>query len=262
MEKKICRLCSGNLNLSFKELLLKKFEIKFFKCTECGSVQTEKPYWLSEAYKNWNTKYDTGLFARVYNNFIVTFIICKLTKIKNIIDYGGGDGLFTRIMRDHNLNCFNYDKYSESVYSQNFTKPDFQTPDLLTSFEAIEHFSDPGEEFEKIFKKKPSLIIFTTKIYENQSKNWDYFEFQTGQHVFFYTRNAFKYLANKYNYELVFLELGYILFYSNKYTKRKLLFYVLKKFLIRKKCIFFLDLFKIFFKNSGYEKDYKLLKKE
>ncbi len=262
MDQNKCRLCLGDLDFSFKEIILDKFNIDFFKCSRCGSLQTEKPYWLEEAYEAWNTEFDTGLFARCYNNFLVVFLICKLTKFKNVLDYGGGDGLFTRIMRDYKINCYNYDKHSETIYSKKFNIPDFNKPDLVTSFEAIEHFADPMTEFEKIFQNTPEMIILTTKIYENQNKDWDYFEFQTGQHIFFYTKNAFKYLAKKFNYNLVFLELGYILFYSNKYSKRKLLLYMLKNFFIRKKFMSFLDLFKIFFKKDGYENDYKIIKEK
>ena len=262
MENDKCRLCYGNIKFKFNEIVLKKNKVNYFYCLYCNSLQTEKVYWLDDAYKSWNTIYDTGLVARVYNNFLVSFFISKLFKLKNILDYGGGDGLFTRIMRDYNLNCYNYDSYAESIYSKKFINPDFEYPDLVTSFEAIEHFSDPKKEFENIFKKKPKIIILTTKIYKNQDKNWDYFEFQTGQHIFFYSKQAFRYLAEKFNYNLVFLELGYILFYSQEYRTRKLSFFMLRNFFIRKKFLIFLNFFKIFFKNNGYEKDYKLLKKE
>ena len=255
-------MCSEDLDFSFKETILEKHNITFYKCTKCGSLQTEKPYWLDDAYKAWNTEFDTGLFARCYNNFLIIFLICKLTNFKNVLDYGGGDGLFTRIMRDYKINCFNYDKYSNALYSKRFDIPNFKKPDIVTSFETVEHFADPNVEFNKIFENNPKMIILTTKIYKNQNKDWDYFEFQTGQHIFFYTKDAFEYLAKKFNYGLVFLELGYILFYSNEYSKRKLLLFMLKNFFIRKKFMLFLDIFKIFFKKDGYESDYKIIKKE
>ena len=116
--------------------------------------------------------------------FLVSFTICKLFKLKNVLDYGGGDGLFCRIMRDYYLNCFSYDKFSKNIYSKEFLNRNFTTPDLLTSYEAAEHFSQPMEEFKKIFALKPKIFLMTTAIYKNQGQNWDYLEADTGQHIF------------------------------------------------------------------------------
>ena len=62
--------------------------------------------------------------------------------LKNVLDIGGGDGLFCRIMRDHFINCFSQDKFSKNIYAQHFEKPKFDNADLLTSFEVIEHLSN------------------------------------------------------------------------------------------------------------------------
>ena len=107
-----CRLCGGLLTNKFSKKLLEKYSVNFYECEECKSLQTEKPYWLEEAYADWLTNFDTGVYGRVSKTFLVSFTICKLFKLKNVLDYGGGDGLFCRIMRDYYLNCFSYDKFS------------------------------------------------------------------------------------------------------------------------------------------------------
>ena len=75
----------------------------------------------------------------------------KLFKFNQVIDFGGGDGLFCRIMRDYKFDCNTYDKYSKNTYSKGFDNINIKNVDLLTSFEVIEHFEDPAEEFIKIF---------------------------------------------------------------------------------------------------------------
>ncbi len=260
MKKLKCRLCNKSSILLFKKKILKKYIVSYFRCEYCGSVQTENPYWLKEAYKDWLTKFDTGIFSRVSNNFLVSFLLCKIFNLTNIIDYGGGDGLFTRILRDYNFNCYNYDFYSKSVYAKNFTKPNFKKADMLTSFEAVEHFSNPQKEFSKMFRFKPNVVLITTKLFNGQKKNWDYFEYETGQHIFFYTKKALGLIAKKFNYNTVYLEYGYILFYSKKNKLSNFSIFMLKNILIRKKFFSFIKIFVMLFNSNGYEKDYKKVK--
>ncbi len=255
-----CRLCSANSILKFSNTILNKYQINYFECDNCSSLQTEEPYWLNEAYEDWITKYDTGAYARTEKTSLVSLFLCKYFNFKNVIDLGGGDGLFCRILRDYYINCYTSDKYSKNLYSKIFTKPDFKSPDLLTCFESVEHFENPQEEFDKIFKLKPKMLLMTTSIYKNQAKNWDYFEFQTGQHIFFFSKKALSMIGKKYNYEVFFLESGFILMTSNNFQCNKIKLFLLKNILIREKIFQLLRIIKVFFKSRGYEHDYKYTK--
>jgi hypothetical protein len=257
-----CRLCSSNLVFKFSNVILGKYKINYFECENCLSLQTENPYWIEEAYDDWITKYDTGAYARTEKTSLVSLFICKIFKFKNVIDVGGGDGLFCRILRDYNINCFSSDKYSNNLYSRIFTKPNFKNPDLLTCFEAVEHFENPKEELEKIFKLNPRMFLFTTSIYNKQDQNWDYLEYQTGQHIFFFSKDAIKKIGKKYNYQVLFLESGFILMTSNNFQCNKITLYFLKNILIREKFFQLLRIIKIFFKARGYEKDYNYTKEK
>lgn len=255
-----CRLCSGNLNFKFSNNILEKYKIKYFECNNCLSLQTEYPFWLEEAYENWLTSYDTGVYARIEKTSLVSLFLCKFFKLKNVLDIGGGDGLFCRIMRDYYVNCFTSDKYSKNIYSINFTVPNFKNPDLITCFEAVEHFEKPKDEFGKIFELNPKMILLTTSLYKKQGQNWDYFEFQSGQHIFFFSKEALEMIGKKYNYQVIFLESGFILMTSNNFHCNKIILFLLKKIFIREKFFQFLRIVKIFFKAKGYEKDYKYTK--
>ena len=255
-----CRLCSAESIYQFSKKFLNKYDVKFYKCGECESLQTEKPYWLKESYDDWLTKFDTGVYSRVSKSILVSFTICKLFKLKNILDYGGGDGLFCRIMRDYYFNCFSYDKFSKNIYSRVFVKENFNTPDLVTSFEAVEHFSHPAEEFSQIFKSKPRMLLLATGIYENHDHNWDYLEADTGQHIFFYSKKSMEFIAKKYNYNITFLESGFILMIFNQTKVNRLILYLLKNILIREKMFYLLKFILIFFKSDGYKKDYNSIK--
>ena len=49
-----CRLCDNETEYFFKKKILKKFYVNYFICSNCNSLQTEKPYWLKEAYSSSN----------------------------------------------------------------------------------------------------------------------------------------------------------------------------------------------------------------
>ena len=251
-----CRLCESYTTYKFSKKILKKYDVKFYQCNECESLQTQEPYWLDESYESWLTKFDTGIFSRVSKSFLISFTICKLFKLKDILDYGGGDGLFCRIMRDYYFNCFSYDRFSKNIYSKGFIKQNFDTPDLVTSFEAVEHFSQPITEFKKIFMLKPKMLLLTTGIYQNHDQNWDYLEADSGQHIFFYSKKSMEFIAKQFNYNITFLEYGFILMVSKKVKVKGSLLYLLKKFLIKQKMFYILKFIIIFFKSDGYKKDY------
>ena len=255
-----CRLCENDTVFKFTEKILNKLDIKFYECIKCNSLLTEEPFWLNEAYKDWITEYDTGLFSRVEKSSLISLIICKMFNLKNVLDIGGGDGLFCRIMRDHFINCFSQDKFAKNIYAQHFEKPKFDNPDLLTSFEVIEHFSHPSKEFNNMLKLNPKMVLLTTTIYKDQDKTWNYLELNTGQHIFFYSKKSLELISEKYNYNVLFLESGFTLLVSKNFKCKKILLYFLKKIIVREKMFYFLRFIRIFINSKGYLKDYDYIR--
>ena len=202
-ENEVCRLCGESVNVIFSKKILGKYDIQYFECPNCLSVQTEKPYWLSEAYAHSNLSVlDTGVAQRNLSNLAASFLIAKLVRAKNIIDFGGGDGLLCRLLRDYKINCYVKDKYARPSYCQGFLADDFLQPDLLIGFEVLEHYANPSEDLVDLFSNKPSAILLSTEIYKAQSADWWYFAPESGQHIFFYSTRGLEYIGKKYNYNL------------------------------------------------------------
>jgi hypothetical protein len=201
-----CGLCGHDSSRIFSKKILFKYDVIYYKCDGCLSVYTEKPYWLAEAYSDSNLNLlDTGAVQRNLHNQAFCFVISKLFSVGNYLDYGGGDGLLCRLLRDLNINCYVEDMYAKPVYSIGYTSPNYVTPDVLMAFEVVEHFSNPDEEINNLFKYNSKITIISTCFYEGQGVNWDYLSSETGQHVFFYTKKSFLYLANKYRREVIFI---------------------------------------------------------
>lgn len=196
-----CRLCKSAAYPQFKKTILSKHLITYYKCSKCNSLQTEFPYWLEEAYSPSAEKYDTGKASRTLNNFLILqdfFKILGLSKDDRCADYGGGTGLFSRLMRDIGYNFYNFDIYSGGEFAIAYSLKSFDRPlKLVTIFECIEHFSDPIAEFEQIFSSNADFIFGSTELYTGQNSDWGYLTPLSGQHIFFYSKESFLHIAEK-----------------------------------------------------------------
>jgi hypothetical protein len=199
-EQTQCRLCGGNLAFKFSLLILHKHNVRYYECATCKSLQTEQPYWLHEAYELNLSNLDTGAVQRNLQNVAASIVVSKLFNANDVIDFGGGDGLLCRLLRDYNINCFVSDKHAVPTYGQGFSCPDFAVPKLVTAFEVVEHFAEPLQELAPLFDKHPKAVLIGTFVYVNRSHDWWYLAAESGQHVFFYSPDAIRWVADRYGY--------------------------------------------------------------
>ena len=227
----ICRLCSGAVDSLFKKRVLGKYDVSYYKCSHCHSLQTEKPYWLDEAYKNNLSNTDTGAAQRNLHNLAACYTISKLLNARNVIDIGGGDGFLCRLLRDYEINCYVKDQYATPSYGQGFTQENFDTPDLIIGFEVLEHYENPIADLDNLFSYKPHALLLSTSIFTNEKQDWWYLSPESGQHVFFYSKKALAMIADKYKYELV-VSSGFILLMKNPTLITKIACKILLKGLV------------------------------
>lgn len=210
--QELCRLCGGKLDPQFRLLLLGQYDVGYFRCESCGSLQTERPYWLEQAYRANNLSHlDTGAAQRNLHNLAACWSIAKLLHLVNVLDVGGGDGLLCRLLRDYELNCFVRDKYASPTYAQGFEVPDFAQPDMIVAFEVMEHYAEPRKDLQELFAERPKAVLASTGIFDAQGSDWWYLAPDSGQHVFFYSKSALQLIARTHDYELV-MSSGYLLF--------------------------------------------------
>lgn len=202
-----CRICSSNLGVLFKSLVLKKHTVSYYKCNTCGFIQTEDPYWLEEAYSNAITSLDIGLVSRnlQFSELLEKIIIKNFDTTSKFIDYGGGYGLLVRLMRDKGFDFYRQDVFCENIFAKHFDItdiPEIKKFELLTAFEVFEHLPDPLSEIEKMFSYS-SAVLFSTIIQPPENitspDQWWYFVPETGQHISFYTLASLEIIAKKNN---------------------------------------------------------------
>lgn len=221
-----CRLCDKKLTALFDKKVLGKYSVNYFSCGGCYSLQTELPYWLEESYAHHMSSLDTGAAQRCLINFAACFFLVKIFNISTAIDYGGGDGLLCRLLRDKNIKSYVADSYAKISYAQGYDSLPTSKAELISAFEVVEHFVNPQNEFHEIFNAKPRVLILSTELYRGQSEDWWYLTPESGQHIFFYSAKAFELLAHRYSYEMFFAGAYIIFVKASEFTP-------LKKFWIR-----------------------------
>jgi hypothetical protein len=167
-----CRLCGGATDPAFRKLVIGKHEVCFFLCRECGSLQTEKPYWLAEAYSQ--DFLDTGAAQRVLHCAALTHSVMRLMGYRTTLDFGGGAGLLCRLLRDAGWDAYWYDQYIAPGYAAGFVGVPDNAHDLVTSFEVVEHFPNPRTDLAQLFAGSPRGVLLMTELYAGQGEDWSY----------------------------------------------------------------------------------------
>jgi hypothetical protein len=208
-----CRLCAAPARKIFERMLLGKYLVSYYRCEGCGALQTEKPYWLAEAYDERNERFDTGQVQRCLGNAAFLQAMLKaMPECRKLIDVGCGSGLTVRLLRDVGVDAWGYDSYAVPRLCIGFRAAGIEACDAINLCEVAEHLDEPGAAMAQIFSSGAKLIVVQTVGWDgNPDPNWNYLAPEHGQHVFFWSPGAFDYLARKYGKTCFSLN-GYVLF--------------------------------------------------
>ena len=197
-----CSICEGSSGYYLTKILFKKYKVKYFRCTNCHFIEAEKPrYWLKEAYSSAIIDADTGIIARNITlskiAALIFLLFCK--KDSKILDYAGGYGIMTRMLRDIGLDCYWDDKYAENIFAKRFADDKKTKYEMVTAFEFLEHSKDPVKEIRKIIQRySPKIFLFSTAVHNgNPPKDWWYYSESGGQHISLYTQKSLSTIASK-----------------------------------------------------------------
>jgi 2-polyprenyl-3-methyl-5-hydroxy-6-metoxy-1,4-benzoquinol methylase len=159
-----CKVCGTKMFEYDTALVLNKYNIAYYVCPKCEFIQTEEPYWLEESYSKAIASADTGVIMRnILNANSLLFFMRFIDNNGKCLDFGGGHGILTRIMRDYGFDFYHYDKYAENLYANGFEGSLEERYALITSFENFEHFVEPTEEIRKILKQT-EVLYFSTEL--------------------------------------------------------------------------------------------------
>jgi 2-polyprenyl-3-methyl-5-hydroxy-6-metoxy-1,4-benzoquinol methylase len=214
-----CKICYQNSEEIFSKKILLKYDIRYYRCSQCLFIQTEEPFWLDEAYHDGAIgALDVGIMSR-------TLMLVDLSKsiiskaFKNLsdfrgLDYGGGHGIFVRMMRDLGFDFYRQDLFAENLFARHFDLNDLPINtrfNLLTAFEVFEHLPSPIDEINKMFTYS-DVILFSTELQPSNNiseiENWWYLAPEGGQHISFFNELTFYQIAKKLK----------VYYYTNKHN--------------------------------------------
>lgn len=196
-----CKICSTQTTKLFSQKILKKYTIEYFQCPSCAFIQTEKPHWLDEAYHSPINIEDTGILQRNILLLIqLTPFLLTLGKDAKILDFGGGYGFFTRLLRDIGFDAYWEDPFCTNLTSRGFEAAKNQKIAVITAFEVFEHIEDPDALVRSLLKKS-DILLFTTQTTDEITKlaEWWYMGYSHGQHISIYSKKSLQQLAAKHN---------------------------------------------------------------
>ena len=250
-----CRLCHGATAFAYKTVVLAKHDVSYYCCQQCGSLQSERPYWLSETYGKATSSIDPGSARRVLDSYVLVDIVARLFGCHKLLDFGGNTGFLCRLLRDRGYDAYSFDRYVASIYAPHFVGSPSDRHDLVSAFEVMEHFACPAEDLDQIFQATPKIVLATTELFSGQSAEWWYLAPREGQHVFFYSEKAARFIATQYGYRLL-IGRSFLLFSRVSITllQRELI----RRFL-RPRILQVLGAILLMRRGQGAEKDYALL---
>ncbi|NBV47398.1 MAG: class I SAM-dependent methyltransferase [Planctomycetia bacterium] len=194
-----CKICEQRSDKLFTHRILGKYDIDYFQCPACGFSQTEPPYWLKEAYAESMNLGDTGQVVRNQRaqRFLVPLLYFLFDTDKPFLDFAGGHGLFTPMMRDIGLDYYWDDQYTENMFARGFARSlDSTRFELISAFEVFEHFDNPREQILSLLHHTDS-VFFTTELVPVPAprEDWWYYGFDHGQHIAFHSWGSMRYLC-------------------------------------------------------------------
>lgn len=200
-----CPICQSPMREAFRAQVLHRHEAIYDHCDGCGFLRARSPHWLDEAYSDAIAITDTGLMAR---NLSISRLLASLCNVlerapgESYLDYAGGYGVLTRLMRDAGFDFHWSDPYCQNLLATGFEYDANSGPcRLVTAFEVLEHVEDPRVFVETALAAGGAdTLVFTTELYTGsppRPADWWYYSFETGQHIAFYRHDTLVCLAEK-----------------------------------------------------------------
>lgn len=202
------KITGGDTNLIFTARVLNKYEVKYYQCVETGFIQTEDPFWIEEAYTTAINKLDIGLVHRnqMISDRISKILLKQFDPDAKFLDFAGGYGMLTRMMRDRGFDFYHTDKYCINLFAEYFDLIEVAEGtrfEAVTAFEVLEHMIDPIRELNEILKFSDNLL-FSTELQPqatfHNANEWWYFIPETGQHISVFTERALEHIAQTLGY--------------------------------------------------------------
>lgn len=201
-----CPVCATSTEAFDRAVVMGRFDATYVRCPRCGLVSTPETPWLEEAYSSAIHLADSGLLRRAGRMSRLTAAIIRFEGIREgrFLDWAGGYGVFTQLMRDRGLDYWHHDDFAQPVFAIDHQDDGASHCDLVTAFEVLEHLADPLKELAGV-AARTDRILFTTELLPEPTPKvgeWWYYLPNVGQHITFHTETSLRILAGDLGFRL------------------------------------------------------------
>jgi len=184
-KKNDCPICHSQVRLFSDFLIQGKSEGRYLSCISCQFIYADNPVWLEGSFTDALNSLDIGSLDRciIVADFVEVLLKSFGEDKPKVLDWGGGYGLLTRLLRDRGVDCAHYDPYVEPLFAKNIDINVGDQFDLVIMSEVMLHMTDPLDTLSELLKIS-KRIMFTAVIAPlDVTPEWWYFMPDTGQHV-------------------------------------------------------------------------------
>lgn len=203
---RLCPVCRSSTREHAGATVLGRHRAVMLQCRSCAMIFMAEPDWLEEAYADPIREEDSGLLHRCASMRRRTRLVIGAEGIGagRFLDWGGGYGVFARMMADAGLDYRHDDPYCQNLFARGLDDEPGTRYDLVTAFEVLEHLVDPVQDLAAI-ASRTDRILASTSIRPEPAPDpgdWDYYGLEHGQHVMFHTVESLRTLGRELGFEL------------------------------------------------------------
>ncbi len=201
-----CPACNQPMTPFDTAVVLERYEATYHRCPNCGMVATRETPWLEEAYTNPIHDTDVGLLRRARRYSAMAHAVIRFEGLTGgrFLDWAGGYGVLTQMMRERGHDYRHHDAYATPVFAREHRDSGEGRFDLVSAFEVMEHLAHPKGELAKI-AERTDLILFTTELLPTPVPavaDWWYYMPEVGQHISLHTAASLRHVGDALGYDL------------------------------------------------------------
>jgi hypothetical protein len=214
-----CRACRAQL-VEDRTVRIRGAAVQLHHCPACGLFEFADPDWLDAAYADPIADIDVGLASRCIMLARHAEAIIRAERLgdRRHLDYGGGYGLLTRLLRDRGIDMRHYDPYAPNLFAQGRDGLPTASYGCVTMIEVLEHLLDPLETIRSLSTRADLIVVSTVLVPAGRTdiSDWWYLIPDLGQHVTFYTVSALQAIATECGYRLTTDGMGLHVFSTSR----------------------------------------------
>ncbi len=194
-----CKICQSET----KELLVEN--LLYHECDNCEFIFLDEKHYPSdsqakERYLLHNNSMENLGYVNMFEDFISKGILPFKNNQAKILDFGSGPvPVLAEILKRKEFDVDIFDLY----FANNKISKKY---DIITATEVFEHLKNPMKTIEEIkqYLNKDAILAVMTQFIPDDFTNWRYRRDIT--HFCFYSHKTMEFIANKFNFEIVFID--------------------------------------------------------